>query len=478
MGDVPLVPYDWQQADIDKITALISPEVGALVVSAPGAGKTLVAVEVQRRLKPEVTLIIAPPSTHPSWERTLKRQGVATEVRHLIGTAKGRKAYADLTWGKPGTYITSAQWFSRHDWGHIDIDMVVFDEIHQATRYGNVGQRKLVGSGKKKGLWAPIRLALSGTPFRNNFENAWSLTRWVEPKAMPKDYWVWRRSDCAGTWDNFAPQNYRVTGEKKPGTLASRLTCLITHSQREECCSYHPNGFLADLAAPIHVERDLRMTERQGKFYHTMENSLFGHLFSPDENGVVPVVAEIPIVARSMLRFAALGLPAYDMQTEKLFFEEDCESPKLDELVRDLTALDGRRLLVFTHSAQFAEVTHKRLEKAGFRSALWRGGMTPKGRTTILDQFRTDQLDAIVGVISAMGTGTDGLQEAAYNIAWLSVDDDPSNDIQGISRLDRLGQKHRVVMVEYRMLGTYDVGHLPRAVQKQLDLNKSLRTQK
>ena len=88
--------YPWQQADVDKIVALTSPEVGALVVSSPGAGKTLVAVEAQKALAPEVTLIVAPPSTHASWERTLKRQGVTNEVRPLIGTKRGLAAFADL----------------------------------------------------------------------------------------------------------------------------------------------------------------------------------------------------------------------------------------------------------------------------------------------------------------------------------------------------------------------------------------------
>jgi hypothetical protein len=73
-----------------------------------------------------------------------------------------------------------------------------------------------------------------------------------------------------------------------------------------------------------------------------------------------------------------------------------------------------------------------------------------------------------------MGTGTDGLQEAAYNVMWLSIDDDPTNVVQGIGRLDRLGQKHQVTMIEYRMLKTYDVGHLDRQILQQFELNKSL----
>jgi hypothetical protein len=476
MADTRLTPYDWQQADITKITRSLSPEVGALVVSAPGAGKTLVGVEAIRNLRPEVTLIIAPPSTHfGSWLRTLKRQGVADRIRTLIGTEPGKRAWADLRWGVPGVYVTSAQWFARQDWGSITPDMVIFDEIHMVAKHGNVSQQKLIGANKKKGLYAPYRIALSGTPFRNNFENAWTIARWVEPRKMPKEYWVWRVTECVGKYDHFAPQNLKVTGERVPGQLASSLTCYVAHYQRERCCKFHPKGFLAHLAPPIRIERDLAMTKAQAEFYHGMEKSYVAFLTTPGEDGKVPVVAEFPITARGMLRFCALGLPSYDSDAEKLFFDPKCESPKLDAVATDLAALDGKRALILTHSAQFAEVAAGRLTEQGFRVALWRGKVSAKRRGEILSDFISGELDAIVGVISAMGTGTDGLQEAAYNVMWLSVDDDPSNVVQGIGRLDRLGQTHQVTMIEYRMLKTYDVGHLDQQIEKQLDLNKSLR---
>jgi SNF2 family DNA or RNA helicase len=291
---------------------------------------------------------------------------------------------------------------------------------------------------------------------------------------MPKEYWVWRMQDCVGKYDHFAPQNLKVTGERVPGQLASSLTCYIAHYQRERCCKYHPNGFLAHLAPPIRIERDLTMTKAQAEFYHNMEKSYVAFLTTPDENGKVPVVAEFPITARGMLRFCALGLPSYNPDTEKLYFDVKCDSPKLDCLAEDLRALDGKRALILTHSKQFAIVAAQRLNDQGFNVATWNGDVTKKRRNEILDKFISGELDAIVGVISAMGTGTDGLQEAAYNVMWLSVDDDPSNVVQGIGRLDRLGQKHQVTMIEYRMLKTYDVGHLDRQITHMLELNRSL----
>lgn len=476
MTDSPLVPYKWQQADIDKMTARISEEVGALVVSAPGAGKTLVATEVIKNLAPDVSLIIAPPSTHiRGWQKTLRRQGVCDEVKVLGGTAKGKTNWEDLKWGKPGVYITSAQWFTRTEWKGIAVDAMIVDEIHMLGRYGNAGQKKLIGTRSKPGMTAPIRIALSGTPFRNNFENAWTIARWVQPKAVLDEYWLWRATACASVYDHFAPQNMRVTGEKEPGKLASSLACYIAHYQRERCCDFHPKGFLADLAEPIRIERDLKMTADQAKFYHSMENTFLGYLTTPGPDGKIPVIAEFPITARGMLRFCALGLPSYDQDNERLFFDENCPSPKLDALIEDVQNLDGKRALVLTHSKQFAHVAAKRLEKAGLNAVAWTGELTRKRREDTLEGFEAGTVDVIVGVISAMGTGTDGLQEAAYNVMWLSVDDDASNNIQGIGRLDRLGQKHRVTMIEYRMEKTFDVGHLDKQIQAQLNLNKSLK---
>lgn len=475
MTDEPIKLYDWQQSDVDKAVGTITPDVGALIVSDPGAGKTVVAVEILKALNPEVVLIIAPPSTHGSaWLRTIRRQGLSGEVLPLSGTKKGKANFEALKWGKAGIYITSAQWFTRTDWKGIEPDAIIVDEIHMLGKYGNAGQKKLVGTRARPGIYAPIRIGLSGTPFRNNFENAWSIARWIEPTSVMDEFWLWRRMKCAGKYAHFAPQNWEVTGELKPGELAASLTCYIAHFQRGNCCDYHPKGFLAHLPEPVRVERDLLMTKDQARFYNSMEESYLGYLTTPDESGKVPVVAEFPITARGMLRFCALGLPSLNSETEKLFFEDDCESPKLDALVEDIQKLDGARALVLTHSAQFAEVAAKRLTGAGIRTVAWTGNLSKTKREKALADFIADELDAIVGVISAMGTGTDGLQMAAYNVMWLSVDDDASNNVQGVGRLDRLGQEHQVVMSEYRMLKTFDVGHLSRQLQRILDLNKSL----
>ena len=475
MTDSILTPYPWQQADIDHCVETMSEDVGGLITSAPGAGKTLVATEIAKRLGAEVTLIIAPQGTHQSaWGRTVSRQGLADGVRVLIGDAKGKKAMADLKWGVPGVYVTTPQYFARQDWSKIRPDMVIFDEIHLAGSYGIATSKKLIGHGKKPGLWAKYRLGLSGTPVRNKFENAWVLVRWLEPAKMELDYYVWRLVKCKTKPNAFAPQGREVIGEKIPGELFGSLSCYVYHAQRENCCDFHPNGFLAGLPEPLELEIEVEMTTAQRKFYREMEHMLASDLMDDDGNEV-NVSGDQVIVARGYLRRCALALPAVNAETGKLYFPDDAVSPKLDRFIADLPTYEGKHTLVFTHSKQFAKVVVDRVSKAGYVAAAWHGDITKPQRAKVLKAFMDGEIEIIVGVIGAMGTGTDGLQEVCWNLTWLSYDDDASNNFQGLGRLDRLGQKNRVVTRTYNSIETIDVGFFGKQWQKAMKLKESLR---
>lgn len=483
MTYAPLTPYDWQQADIDKCVGSMSATVGGLVTSAPGAGKTLVGTEVAKGLGAQVILIIAPQGTHEgAWKRTIVRQGLTTadKVHTLIGTKPGKKAFAALMWKVPGVYITTPQWFARQKWDKITPDMVIFDEVHLAGAYGIATSKQLLELGRVK-----YRLGLSGTPLRNKFENAWCIVRWIEPSKLGDDFWVWRLTKCATKPHPFAPQGRLVTGEKVPGELFNSLTCYIQHLQRERCCDYHPDGFLAHLPEPLHLEVVVPMAPAQRKFYREMENALASSLLD-DSGDIVRVHAEQFIVVRNMLRRAACALP-YAEEVEvvdsdgntalrtRLKFADDTLAPKIDALVSDLSGYEGKHTLVLTHSKQIARLAVARIAEAGYNVEGWWGGVSKSRRDAILSSFVAGDVEVIVGVISAMGTGTDGLQEVCYNLSWLSRDDDASNNVQGLGRLDRLGQDQRVVVRDYVSEETIDVDFYGKQFQKIMALDASLR---
>jgi SNF2 family DNA or RNA helicase len=478
MSNEKLVPFDYQEHDIQQI---IKAGGTGLVVSSVGGRKTLTAVEVGLRVKAKAVLVVAPRNTINSktrgWQGTISRQDPTQRIQRLDSTKKGRAAFAELQWGEAeGWYLCTAQWFARQDWNHISVDMMVFDEIHTALNYSNRSRYKL-----HQMIDTPIKLALSGTPLRNKWENVWSLIRWLWPELMPDTFWAWRRKQ-AGVWDRFAQQNWKVTGERVPGTLVNSLPCYIQHLARERCCDFHPEGFLADLEEPLVVIREVELSAKQKRFYKQMEESYVAWLLTPEtDTGHLPVVAELPITARGMLRTATLGLPSLDLENNKLYFTDDCESPKIDDptdgLLSVLEEIDKQPTLVYLHDKRFTKVVVKRLQAAGYRAAEWSGDVTQNKRDQTLDQFVARELDVVVAVISAIGTGTDGIQDATNVEIWLSEDDDPTNNQQGRGRLDRPGQKNQVLRIYIRAKDSMDEGIMSKQLQQALQMNAQLRKQ-
>ena len=467
--DKPLTPYPYQQADIDN---LVKHGGTGLVVTEVGGGKTLVAVSVALKLKSGTKLIIAPQGTHKkAWKRTVERQTLGEQTtRRLDSTKKGKAAWADLIWGVEGWYICTPQWFARQNWNTVEVDFAIFDEIHIAGNYQNATRKRL------HQLQAHARLGLSGTPLRNKIENAWAIVKWINPDLMPDNYWLWRMSpDLTWKYDRFASQQRKITGEVEPGKIVNSLPCYIQHLQREQCCTYHPGGFLPDLPEPAVEVRTVQLTPAQRRFYRQMEETYVAWLTTPDEKGQTPVVAELPIVARGMLRFCALALPSVDEETGKLYFEDRAPSPKYDELVEVLEEMGTAPALVLTHSQKYARMVTNRLNEDGYPSFEWSGAHTQTKRDTALDQFIGGDLRTIVAVITAIGTGTDGLQEATNTEIWMSEEDDPTANQQTQGRLDRHGQTRQVVRIYIRAEDTQDEGIHSKNLEKALSMAATLR---
>lgn len=465
-----LTPYPYQQADIDHLSKHNGT---GLVVTEVGGGKTLVAIETALRIKAKTVLVIAPQGTHVhAWQKTLQRQTDGKHSFRRVETSKkGKAALADLMWDEPGWYICTPQWFARQKWTGVKPDYVIFDEIHVAGAYGNATRKKL------HQLKGKARLGLSGTPLRNKIENAWAIVKWINPDLMPDNFWLWRMSpDLLWKYDHFSPQQRKITGEVEPGKIVNSLPCYIQHLQREKCCDFHPAGFIPDLPEPAVEIRTIQMTPAQRRFYSQMEESFVAWLSTPDPTtGDRPVVAELPIVARGMLRFCALGLPSVDEETGKLYFEDDCESPKFTELLTVLAEMGEAPALVLTHSQKYASMATKRLIAEGVSAFEWSGANSQKKRDAALTALAGGDIRVIVAVITAIGTGTDGLQEATNTEIWMSEEDDPTANQQTKGRLDRPGQKRQVVRIYIRAEGTHDEGIYSKNLEKALSMARSLR---
>lgn len=459
MVDLPLAPYPYQERDIDK---LVAHEGTGVIATQVGGGKTLVAVEVAKRLGTLSNLIIAPKGTHKrAWQKTILRQIPNALVRTVNSKKDGEKAFVDLEHNVPGWYLISPEYFRKIHWANITPDLAVFDEIHRASN------RKSNTSKMLQTLKAKRRMGMSGTIAGNSIDGFWAVIRWIYPDVAGRSFWAWANTYCEVTQDYWAGKV--VTKEKSSGSIAGSLPCYIRHLKREACCEHHPEGMDSDLPNVVIKERSVELNADQRRMYKKMEQDLFVWL------GENPLVAEVPVVVRIRLRQITLATPSVKDDGE-VFFEPEAKSTKIEELFSIIQDHDkGEPMLVLTHSQKFAKVVVARLQKAGNTAFEWSGQASQKNRDVALEDFIAGKIQYIVGVIAAIGEGTDGLQERCSVMVWLSKDDNRLLNEQAMGRLDRQGQKKAVISYEVIAEDTYDSGQLSNLVLKQIEMNKSLR---
>lgn len=485
-------PYAFQEADQQT---LADNNYRALLAIEPGGGKTAAALLAHRNSGSQVTLVVAPEPTHRSaWIKDAEKiLGVTPRV--IGNTGKARKeAMTDFKLGYPGIYITTPQLLTRSkeisEWMG---DLCIVDEGHQLNKPGAKGQKAMQALTET----FPMRLFLSGTAWRNNFERAWSVMRFLWPELYTRDevaydnrfLWMRDRMEFEEIYTARKDQFGKPVTVKKwlnesdPGRLLSEAPCVIIHKKREECCEFHAianqghAGFL-NLDEPQIIEHEVELTSKQKRAIEDLEDQYLTFL---SDN---PLVVELPITMQQRIRQITLGEPEVEdyvglnadgeeVDKQRLWFKDDCKSPFYEQLKEILEEDEDEPITVYLESQTFAEVLTRRLNKDGFSSFEF-SGKTKKTRDADLQQFGNTYRVAVI-VISAGGTGLDGLQQVSKTEVWLERSVDETNNTQARSRQDRLGgrgQVQRHILMDD--LG-YAEGKYSEALARQLALNATLR---
>lgn len=468
-----LSPFQFQRADIN---AALRAQANGFIVAETGAGKTIIGTQIGVESGLDTKLVIAPKGTHRFvWKATIEQQDPEARVRTIDGTEEGRRAYSDFELGEPGWYLSTPQMFTR--WKGYETtcpDLVLVDEAHMLANRDSTGGRLLRRLAKRSGH----RMVASGTMWRNQFENAWNLARFVYPDRNEQgdiadiSFSRWREKYCATKYDHLAPGNIRVVGEKNPGQFAADVPLYLQHFKREQCCQFHPRGFLEGLAAPITIKHEVELTTGQRRMIKQMEEDYIAWL------GEHPTIVKLPMTARMRIRQMTLGEPsvippAAEGDKEEIYYNPDCPSPKMDAVIGEI--LSDQPLILSTTSRKFAAAKVEYLNARGVRAFEWSGAKTQKQRDEAMLEFEHGKYQVIVGQSAAISTGLDGFQHIANELVSLDEDDDLSMGIQLEGRLDRRGQKFQVIHHKMVAKGSLDEGIIGSHLERRLKLNRSLR---
>jgi len=482
-----LTPFPFQREDL---ATLRRNNYTGLVAIEAGGGKTITATLSVMEAGPRVVLIVAPKSTHLSaWIPTI-RDNAGREARIIGNDNKAQKAaLMDFELGYEGVYLTTPQFLTRADVSTWSGDMLIVDEIHQLATPKSKGQRKLSGyhpsDGEPLSVRFRQRLALSGTPMRQQFENMWSIMRFLWPERSERhdiaaqNFVLWQadRQEWTEVYTSRRDkwgQPVKVKqylAEREPGRLVREMPCVIIHKRRETCCAHHPGGFLPT-DEPQVIEREVSLTAAQRRSIREMEEMMMTYL---NDN---PLVTDIPLTQKQRIRQLTLG--EADARTfikdgeEKTTIEFDpkCKSPFLDETLHILSNLpDDENVIVYLESQRFAQVVVSRLNEAGIPAAEYSGV-----RKADLSRFGKDYR-ALVGVVSAIGTGTNGLQSVCNTEVWIEQPISLTNRNQTYARLDRMGGKQVQRYVLLDDLGVQS-GRIEDMMVSEHLVNRSLRLSK
>lgn len=550
-----LKPYNYQQADIN---ALMRAGGTGLVVAEVGAGKTMIAAGTVAQMRPSTTLILAPQGTHKGvWHSTFSGftdtnpdsptygewiDGVAPDmrVRRIDSSAPGKEAMSDLEFDEPGIYLMTPQLFTKWAPEHLRPAMTIVDEFHLFGNSDGKGGQLIRRFSKSTGA----RVPMSGTMVRNKFENMWTAMRFAYPERsgngdiadVSKNRWI--DDNCATEYDFHAPGNRKVVGELYPGEFVGKIPCYRQHFKRQECCEFHPDGFLSHLPEPVLIQETVQLLPEQRAAIMQMEEQFLSYLdvateewqkLPPEERKRKALVVKQPIVRTTRIEQMTLAVPSilprewkgktvradgavvrdesgepvidwgeegehyqwievdgqdfmqsldqkYQIPQWDVIFAEDAKSPKLDRLLEKYREYD-EPMVVATSSQKFAELAVARLKAQGIRAFEWSGVVKQADRDAALKRFEAGEIDVIVGQTDAIGTGIDGLQIASGILVRLNRSGDVAGETQLEGRLDRRGQRRNtgVITIEIIAEDSRDLDRVHAQIEKRMKLNASLR---
>lgn len=469
----------------------------ALLNIEPGGGKTVLATAAALESGSSVNMIIGPDGTFESaWLPTVKSMA-GVPVRRIGRSTKAQKeALSDFEWGVPGWYFQTPQFLTRADVSEWYADMLIVDEGHMLNAAKSAGQRKLSGydveeDGTPFAQQSGRRMFLSGTPWRNHFGRSWATMRFLWPhlngidEVATESHYLWLKERMTfqevytSQRDRFgrAKKAKVWLAEKEPGRLINEAPCVIQHFRRERCCDFHPNGFMPT-EKPQELEVIVPLTPKQKSAIEQMEEEYLAWFDGE------PLRADLTITQKQRIRQICLGEPKVEVEhyvdangdekTRSLVsFEDDCKSPLLDRVIEKMQEFEDEPVVMFIESQQFAAVTVARLKKAGI-SAFEYSGATRKERDSNLARFGSDFQVAVI-VISAGGTGLDGIQRVTTTEFWLERSVDPTLNTQAEARADRMGAEGRIQRFTFKDDLGYADGRISEQLEQVMALRQTLR---
>ncbi len=427
----PLLPF--QQEDVDYLG--LQPSV--LVANSMGTGKTWEALErdlwIREKEGDGRTLIVAPLSTHSSWEEHILD---LTELGYYVIDPKDRDQFINHTKIDCAIFVLHFEALrlmpelAKIKWQHI-----IVDECQK------IKNRKAQQTKALKKIKAPYKTAMSGTPMVNRPDELWSVLNWLYPKTYTS-YWRFYRDHVDF---DVTPQGYHIIrGPRKPKALRREITPFTVRRLKEDVLPQLPEKYYTKLEVVLHPQ--------QRRAYDKMRKDMIAWVGSHEDR---PLVA--PAVIAQLMRLQQLASASVDVVNGSVELREP--SAKLDALLDLLDAANGGSsdpIVVFSAFSRMIRLVAEKLSSVGVTHRVLTGDTPQSLRGSIIKDFQAGKVKVLLATIATGGTGI--TLHRANKVCFLDRSWSPAENQQAEDRLHRIGQRSAVQVIDIMAKGTIDQG--------------------
>lgn len=429
--------YPYQETGVN----FLSSQRRAILADTMGLGKTAQAILACDKLKASNILVICPAGVRINWKREFER--FSTEERHYEIVDK-----KILSLSCEGVTIISYELatspaMKRQLMAQM-YDVLILDESHFLKSRDAKRTEAIYGVHCKGTTGIMSRAthvwALTGTPTPNHPGEIFSTLRafgvWTE------NYYAFEAKFCVveeGLYGN------KIVGMKNVDQLKALVKPIMLRRKVEEVMTELPKVTMSDVvldACAAHPD-DVAEWEKAEKGFEAQKLKTRLEQ-TADENNLNLADLHLP----TLRRLTGLAKVA----------------PVSDLVMRELNAgLD--KIVIFAEHRDVIELIRQRLTHFGAQTVY--GGTPAEEKQKRIDRFTNQwKYRVLIGHVTVLGTGIDGLQRACCNGLFAESSWTPSNNLQAIGRLRRNGQS-RPVLIRFASLADSLDEHVQRIITKK-----------
>ena len=409
---------DYQLRGMSWLAFLAKWGFGPCLADDMGLGKTIQTISfiLQRHVEgQEPALIVAPVSVTTNWVREFRKFAPGLKVLLHQGGARAMGSSFRLACRDVDVVVTGYSLLVKdfRDFADISFSALILDEAQTIKNPDTRAARAA------RALEAPVRVALTGTPFENSANDLWALEEFLNPGLL-------------GERKDFEETFTRAIRDDARGGAAAKLKRVLEPFMLRRLKT--DPGVAAELGEKREVREYCSLSVAQRRAY---EDALT--VFHEDS------ATEEPSRGRILALLTEL----------KLICDGEGKLARLDELLAEIFA-NGESCLIFTQYAKVGRMIRAHLqEEFGRLFPFLHGGLTPAQREDEIAAFNADaEPNAFILSLKAGGFGLN-LTRATHVIhfdRWWN----PAVENQATDRAHRIGQTKTVFVHAFICAGTLE----------------------